>query len=156
MKCKYKSISLEELQKIVLESKTYSELMKKLGYTENRGTSYQNMKKYLIENNINFSHLSGYEPGSKITKKYTLEEILVKDTPYTNMSKLKDRVLKANLLEYKCSKCGNIGEWQGEPLVLQLDHINGDNRDNRIENLRLLCPNCHSQTETFCGKNKEC
>lgn len=92
--------------------------MKKLGYTENRGTSYQNMKKYLIENNINFSHLSGYEPGSKITKKYTLEEILVKDTPYTNMSKLKDRVLKANLLEYKCSKCGNIGEWQGEPLVL--------------------------------------
>lgn len=50
--------------------------------------------------------------------------------------------------------CGNIGEWQGQKLVLQLDHINGKNNDHRIENLRFLCPNCHSITETYAGKNK--
>jgi len=55
------------------------------------------------------------------------------------------------LLEYKCSICG-INTWLNKPLTLQLDHINGDNRDNRIEILRLLCPNCHSQTDNFCGK----
>lgn len=56
-------------------------------------------------------------------------------------------------MEYKCACCGNTGEWNGRPLVLQLDHINGDNCDNRLENLRFLCPNCHSQTDTFAGRN---
>lgn len=55
-------------------------------------------------------------------------------------------------MEYRCSICGNTGEWNSKKLVLQLDHINGIHNDNRIENLRLLCPNCHSQTDTFCGK----
>ena len=153
MKCKYKEISLKELQQLVLESSTYSELMRKLGYTANRGSSGQSLKKYLIENNISTEHFVGKAHGTSKTEKYSLEEILVKDTPYSNMSKLKDRVLKAGLLPLKCSICG-LTEWLNKPIVLQLDHINGDNRDNRIENLRLLCPNCHSQTETFCGKNK--
>ena len=85
---------------------------------------------------------------------FTLDEILVKDSKYTNMSSLKKRVLKNNLIEYKCAICG-ISEWMNKKLILQLDHINGDNRDNRISNLRLLCPNCHSQTETYCKKNKK-
>lgn len=54
--------------------------------------------------------------------------------------------------EYKCNTCG-ISEWNQKPLVLALDHINGNNRDYRFENLRFLCPNCHSQTDTYCGKN---
>jgi 5-methylcytosine-specific restriction endonuclease McrA len=68
---------------------------------------------------------------------------------------LKSRLLKEKLIEYKCVKCGNTGEWQGEPLSLQLDHINGNNKDHRLENLRLLCPNCHSQTKTYSGKNSK-
>lgn len=64
-------------------------------------------------------------------------------------------ILREGLLEAKCYEegCG-LTEWRGKPISLQLDHINGDNFDHRIENLRLLCPNCHSQTETFAGKNK--
>lgn len=57
-------------------------------------------------------------------------------------------------LEYKCAFCGNTGEWLGQKLTLQLDHINGKNNDYRIENLRFLCPNCHSITPTYAGKNK--
>ena len=55
-------------------------------------------------------------------------------------------------MEYKCQKCG-ISEWLGNPLTLQLDHINGVNNDHRLTNLRFLCPNCHSQTDTYAGKN---
>lgn len=67
-------------------------------------------------------------------------------------SVIRNLILKNNLLEYKCSECG-ITDWNGKSLGLQLDHINGINNDHRLENLRFLCPNCHSQTPTFCGKN---
>lgn len=77
---------------------------------------------------------------------------MVENSTYSNMTKFKNRLIKANLIEYKCSCCG-ITEWNGKPLTLQLHHINGNNRDNRLENLTFLCPNCHSQTDNFSGKN---
>lgn len=150
MKAYYETKTKEELIQIVKNNTTWSGIMKDLGYTANRGNSYKGMKKYLAELEIDTSNITGKPISGNY--RYTLDEILVKDTPYVNMSKLKERVLKANLLENKCYNCG-INSWNGKPLTLQLDHINGDNRDNRIENLRLLCPNCHSQTETFCRKN---
>ena len=58
------------------------------------------------------------------------------------------------ILPIRCVECGNAGEWRGKPLTLQLDHVNGIYDDNRTENLRWLCPNCHSQTATFAGKGK--
>jgi 5-methylcytosine-specific restriction endonuclease McrA len=66
---------------------------------------------------------------------------------------IKVRLLRAGLLENKCSECG-IKEWLGEPLTVQIDHINGVNHDYRLENLRMLCPNCHSQTETHGTRNR--
>ena len=68
------------------------------------------------------------------------------------------RAVRQYLIErdiYECVKCGNKGEWMGEKLSLQLDHINGNNKDNRLDNYRWLCPNCHSQTETWGNPNKE-
>jgi 5-methylcytosine-specific restriction endonuclease McrA len=70
----------------------------------------------------------------------------------TNRGHLKARLIKAGLLKHECAECG-ITAWRGKPLTLHLDHINGRNDDDRIENLRLLCPNCHSLTETYCGGN---
>ena len=66
---------------------------------------------------------------------------------------LKRRLIADGLKEPRCERCG-IDAWLGEPLTLALHHINGDNRDDRLENLTLLCPNCHSQTENFAGRNR--
>lgn len=68
---------------------------------------------------------------------------------------VKKRILNKELLTNECQICGIKPEWNGKVLILQIDHINGVNNDHRLENLRLLCPNCHSQTETFCHKNRK-
>jgi len=87
-------------------------------------------------------------------RKAPLERVLVRNSPYQGGSyKLKLRLVEAGLLSSRCESCG-ISRWLGANIALHLDHRNGDNRDNRLFNLRLLCPNCHSQTATYCGKNK--
>lgn len=72
----------------------------------------------------------------------------------TGRRAIKDKIIKNQLLPYKCSEC-SITEWNGKTLALHLDHVNGIHNDNRLENLRFLCPNCHSQTPTYCGKNNK-
>lgn len=96
-----------------------------------------------------------YNPASNWSKGLSLtpnETIFVENSTYSN-EMVKGRIVKENLLEYKCVKCG-IDSWQGETIILDLDHINGNNRDNQLNNLRFLCPNCHSQTDTYKGRNK--
>ena len=82
-----------------------------------------------------------------------MEVLLVPDRPQTPRTHLKRRLLQAGLVEDRCYECG-LTEWRGKPISLNLHHINGDGNDNRLENLTLLCPNCHSQTENFSGRNK--
>jgi Zn finger protein HypA/HybF involved in hydrogenase expression len=86
-------------------------------------------------------------------KKIELNEILEGAHPTYQTLKLKKRLIKEKVLEYKCVSCG-ISEWNDKEISLHLDHIDGNNHNHKLENLRLLCPNCHSQTETWCGKNK--
>lgn len=85
--------------------------------------------------------------------KFPNEIIFVENSNHPR-HRVKERIIKENLLPYECSSCSNTGSWQNKKLVLQLDHINGVNNDNRIENLRFLCPNCHSQEDTYAAKNK--
>lgn len=87
-------------------------------------------------------------------RNYTLEDVLVKNSGFSRKN-LKNKILEHKLLSYECYICKNKGEWLGKSLSLHLDHINGINNDNRLENLRFLCPNCHSQTDTYCGKHRK-
>ena len=83
-----------------------------------------------------------------------MQEYLVKDKRHPSLNRLKEKLIKEGLIENRCSLCKLGPVWSGKPLSLHLDHINGDPTDNRLENLRLLCPNCHSQTDTYCGRSK--
>lgn len=79
-------------------------------------------------------------------------DVFVIDSTYSNRRELKKRLAR-NGMAQMCASCGIGPEWNGSPLTLQLEHANGVFNDNRVENLSLLCPNCHSQTETFAGGN---
>lgn len=92
----------------------------------------------------------GIRKNIEYNTKITLDIINGKTNPQINSITLKGKLLKYDLIDPVCSKCGNDGMWNGEQLVLQLDHIDGNSRNNLKENLRLLCPNCHSQTKTYC------
>jgi 5-methylcytosine-specific restriction endonuclease McrA len=87
---------------------------------------------------------------TRIKSKWKIEEIFCENSTYP---KIRNLVLKEKLIPYECGECDNKGKWQGKTLTLSIDHINGNHKDNRLENLRFLCPNCHSQTPTFGNKN---
>jgi hypothetical protein len=150
------SATKETLEKIVETSTSFTEALGKLGLTL-RGHANESFKKRLEQDNIDYSKLyyklSHPDPWHKIE----LNEILVKNSAYKNQNALKKRLLKAGILKNQCynQHCNLPPIWNKLPLSLQIDHINGICSDNRIENLRILCPNCHSQTLTYSGKNKE-
>jgi 5-methylcytosine-specific restriction endonuclease McrA len=89
--------------------------------------------------------------GEIATRKHgmPIEELL---TGKRARGHVKQRLLRAGLIQNRCQECG-IEDWQGRRLTMQIDHINGIRNDHRLENLRMLCPNCHSQTETYGGRN---
>lgn len=140
----------EELQKLVNESNSYREILVKQGKSIS-GAAIKLLKSTLDSYGID-THLLYERKPHKHAEKIPLENLLVKSSFYDKKN-LKRRLIEAGLKTNCCEKCGNKGEWNGEPLTIQLHHINGDRTDNRIENLQMLCPNCHSQTENHSGKN---
>lgn len=153
-----RSYTREEFVQAWLSSKTVGEVARKLGRNRSGG-GYVVLKTAAQELNLPTDHMIEYGlntgPGYNRYRSIPLSMLLVKNSSYTNTARLKIRLLREGLLEAKCYEedCG-LTEWKGRPIALQLDHINEDKFDHRIENLRLLCPNCHSQTDTFAGKNK--
>jgi hypothetical protein len=93
-------------------------------------------------------------PNCKKCCRIPHSELFVKNCKH-NRHVVKRAIIRDKVIPYKC-ECGLVDNWNNKPLILQLDHINGINDDNRLKNLRFLCPNCHSQTETFCGSNRKC
>lgn len=150
-KSKVSKISDKDFNKIVSESNSINDVILKCGYNSTAGNNCITIKNRIKKDNLDTSHF-GQKKHS--TKKYTLEEALTKNSPYKNNGNLKERLIKENILKLHCYEC-SITKWNNQAAPLQLDHINGDNRDARIENLRLLCANCHALTSTYCGKNTE-
>lgn len=116
------------------------EMMTKLGLTP-RGKTYRILRPYLERLQIDLSHMV---PKRKLTH----EEIFTENS-LVGAATVRKTVRKQNLIPYVCSECGNQGLHLGKPLTLQLDHKNGHRTDHRLENLRWMCPNCHSQTDTY-------
>lgn len=139
----------DEFRKIVGESHTVTEALRKMGYMYTSGTAPTTFRKICKERNIDISHFCH---GSSEVRKLKKDEIFIKDSK-VSQSSLREYYLKGNYSEYKCAICG-ISEWNGKPLTLRLDHINGYNKDDRLENLRWVCPNCDSQLPTFCSGHK--
>ncbi len=145
--------SKEEFVTFIRSCRNRSDAFRKLNMQKS-GASYSILNRRIERDEIDISHFVEYNTeGASKTNKLPLELILVSNSLYSNTRDLKHRLIKEGILKNQCQKCNNRGIWQGQPLVLQLDHINGKRHDHRKENLRLLCPNCHTQTDTYGGKN---
>lgn len=137
--------------KLIKESHSFREVCFKAGISVTTG-NYDTLKKIVKESNIDISHFKrcSYSGNKKPTKFVTKD--VIENKVYLNAARLKERLIKEKIKEEKCEKCGNT-EWLGEKIPLQLHHIDGNKYNNELKNLQLLCPNCHSLTENWCGKN---
>jgi len=148
---KYKNYSKEEFIQAWESSSKYLEILSKLGYRAS-GSNIKTIKKISDELGLSRENIS---KGRNKATFLTLEEILINPSSFKGSPKnLRKKLLKAGLKENSCEKCKN-SEWEGLPIPLDLDHIDGDPKNNLLSNLRVLCPNCHRQTETWgIGKDR--
>ena len=156
MEKKIYKLSDEQFVELLKKSSTISEVLFKLGYTvKGNSWGYSQVKRRMDDLNLDYSIFKGKSAVIKITKLNNVrKEDILKENCKHQRTVLRRYVIKNNLIPYKCAICG-CTEWQGKTLSLELDHINGINNDNRLENLRFLCPNCHSQTSTYGSRNQQ-
>lgn len=145
----------ERIREAIKISDSYTETLRNLNIPT-QGNNSATLKRKIKEYNIDISHFTfrkQYKEGTDNNKYVEAYEYLNSDK-HISSSKLKNKLIKEGYKENKCELCG-ITEWLGKPIICQLHHINGDHSDNRLENLQILCPNCHSQTENYCGNSAE-
>ena len=145
----------EQFVSLIKESHNISEVLFKLGYSvEGNSWGFSQVRRRMDE-----LHLSSSDFKGKSVLKTNVKQIdpqkLLKENSKHQRTVLRRYVLTNNLIPYQCAICG-ISEWNNKTLSLELDHINGINNDNRLENLRFLCPNCHSQTTTYGSRIRKC
>jgi len=146
---KLKEMTDVQFTELVKESKSIAQVREALGMSG--GGSQALVKQRIKELGLDVSHFLGQ--AIHRGKKFIDDNDIFRENSRHSEGSIRCFAMKRGLVDYACSTC-NIGNtWNGKPLSLELDHINGDPTDNRVENLRFLCPNCHSQTDTFRGRN---
>lgn len=143
---------IERVEYAVSRSKNFCETLRHLGVPV-RGNNISTLKRKILEYGLSIGHFSGRREV-RGEEHFAYKDAASYLSYGTNIqsSKLRDKLLRENILEHRCHICGGR-EWMGKPIPLQLHHIDGDFRNNSIENLQLLCPNCHAQTENYRGKS---
>jgi hypothetical protein len=119
------------------------------------GSNFKKLKKFILDNNIKTERLlspSEFFSKYRFKKEYTLDEVLCENSNY-GRGNLKSKLFKHGIKLRKCEMCSQGEEWRGKRISLILDHINGISNDNRLENIRILCPNCNATLDTHCGRN---
>jgi len=153
---RYKT-SKDELEKIVANSLSIADVCRSLNVVP-IGGNYRTIKSKIKLWNLDINHFTGQawnvgERFKPFNKSIPLSDILIENSTYTSTNHLKERLIKEGIKKDECENCG-LSMWLGKKLSIELHHNNGNNTDHRIENLKMLCPNCHSQTNTFRGNNR--
>lgn len=161
MKRKKRSIiwklNKEEFQALINKSTSLTEVLISLNMNPVAG-NFKTLNVRIIDDGINVEHIKeNYKNRIRraiFQNTIPLENILIANSTYSNGVVLKKKLIKGGLLENKCYICELLPIWNNKPLILHLDHINGIHNDNSIKNLRMVCPNCHTQTATFGRKDR--
>jgi hypothetical protein len=144
-----------ELEAAIAASFSWAEALRRLGYCPTGG-NWKTLKRKVVERGISTDHFDPYAASRArgAARRRPLNEILVENSTYSR-SHLKNRLYETELKERRCELCGQDELWNGKRISLILDHINGIRDDHRLENLRIVCPNCAAGLDTHCGRNNQ-
>jgi len=150
---KKEKYSIEKLKQVIKSCTSIRQVLDILNLVP-AGGNYQTIKNHIKNHDIDISHFTGqgWSRGTKVGPKRSIEDYLSNKQPIQSW-KLKRRLLQDKFFEPKCYGCSNQF-WLDQPISLELHHIDGDNTNNNLSNLTILCPNCHALTDNYRGKNK--
>ncbi len=145
--------TLSDVRKAVAENKSIAGVLRQLGLRP-IGGNYRTIKRLIVDNQISISHFTGQGwnvgLGFKPNKGVSDQDLFVQHSSYKCSWRLREHYKRTTKIS-RCEKCG-LDSWLGQPIPLEIHHINGINTDNRLENLQLLCPNCHALTNNYRGR----
>ena len=149
-------LDVQHIKDVISANKTRSDVIKSLKRSPTT-SMYRRLRTFEREHNVDVSHytpwnVKGTKRPNPTNRKLTSDQIFQQNSP-VSQAVVRNRVIRDGLLPYVCNKCNNSGTWMGETITLQLEHKNGKHSDHRLNNLCFMCPNCHSQTSTYCGRN---